>query len=265
MTTATLPSPQLLVAEDDLAQRALLQDVLAELGYRCLTAFSLEQALHMVHLLPVDLIVSDCFSSTFQEALPSLRPLRELAQPIPIIVCTAWPLTDSEVQELGFAALVPKPLTFDRLVTTVVSGLNQPFSDQQLNQAEVARRFVAAISHWDLDALVALLAEEIQYYPWLDPAYPAAHPWRGRAEGRSYFQEMARYFRASRADVVHIYPVPNGVATRVLLEWYDPDGLCRQQMLSFFFQFTDAGQIRQMGMPLRNEQMRVLLDLDAAD
>jgi CheY-like chemotaxis protein len=260
MTACTSSPPQLLIVEDDQAQRELLQTLLAELGYRCLTASSLEQALRLVNLLPVDLIVSDCFSSTFLEALPSLRPLRELASPAPVIICTAWPLADIEVTEQGFAGLVPKPLTFDHLVTTVTACLNQPFSEEQLRQAEVAQRYVAAMSRWDIDALVALLAEDIQYYPWLVPAYPAAHPWMGRAAGRTYYQEMARYFGVNQMEVVQVYPVPNGVATRVLSEWYDPNGICRQHMLCFFFQFTDAGQIRQIGMPPRDEQMRALLE-----
>jgi CheY-like chemotaxis protein len=260
MPASTPASPTVLIVEDDQAQRELLQTLLAELGYRCLTASSLEQALRLVSHLPVDLIVSDCFSSTVQEALPSLGPLRDLAYPAPVIVCTAWPLTDSEVTEQGFAALVPKPLTFDRLVTTVAACLNQPFSEEQLRQAEVARRYVAAMSRWDLDMLVAMLAEDIQYYPWLASSYPDAHSWTGRAAGRSYFQGMARYFGASQTDMVHVYPVPNGVAVRVLLEWYDPNGICRQQMLSVLFQFNEEGQIRQMGMPLRDEHLRVLLE-----
>jgi CheY-like chemotaxis protein len=249
-----------LIVEDDQAQRELLQTLLEELGYCCLTASSLDQALRMVNHLPVDLIVSDCFSSTFQEALPSLRELHELAYPTPMIVCTAWPITDTEVAEQGFAGLVPKPITFDHLVTEVIEGLNQPFGEEQLRQAEVARRYVAAMSRWDIDTLTALLAEDIQYYPWLVSSYPDAHPWRGRAAGRSYFQEMARYIGAWKADVVHLAPVPNGVAARILLEWYDPNGICRQQMLSVLFQFDGEGQIRQMGMPLRDEQLRALLE-----
>jgi CheY-like chemotaxis protein len=250
---AVLP-PQILVVEDDIAHRELFQDVLAELGYRCLTASSLDRALCLVHQQPVDLIVSDCFSSTFQQALASLRPLRELAYPVPLVVCTAWPVTDTDVREQGFAGLLPKPFTLDQLVTTVSDRLNQPFSEEQLRQAEVARRYVAALNRWDFDGLIALLTEDIQYYPWVVSAFPATYPWRGHTAGRTFYQEARRYFGDWQADVVQLYPVPNGVATRLLLRWHAPNGAVRQQMQCFFFQFSDEGTIRQVGIPLLEQR-----------
>jgi CheY-like chemotaxis protein len=98
MPAAASP-PRLLVVEDDRDQRAFFQDVLQDMGYHCLAASSLDQALRIIHQQPIDLIISDLFSSTPRNAVASLRPLLALAQPVPVIASTAWPVTDTQVHE----------------------------------------------------------------------------------------------------------------------------------------------------------------------
>jgi DNA-binding NtrC family response regulator len=150
---STASPPRLLLVEGDLALRNVLPDALAAMGYSCTVASYPEQALRMLHRLPVDLIVTETFSHTRQDVLASSRPLLNLSHPIPVIVSTAWPVTATEVHEYGFAALVPKPFLLDQLVTTVAECLNLPFSEEQRRQAEVVQRFLVAASRWDIDAM----------------------------------------------------------------------------------------------------------------
>jgi CheY-like chemotaxis protein len=257
----SIPSPpRLLLVEGDLALRNVLQDALAEMGYSCTVASSPEQALRMLHRQPVDLIVTETFSRTRQDVLAPSCSLLNLSHPTPVIVCTAWPVTETEVREHGFAALVPKPFLLDQLVTTVAECLNQPFSEEQRRQAEVVQRFLVAASRWDIDAVVALVTADMVYYPWLVSPYPAARPVIGRTAASAYLQEMARYFGPVRLDAVRISPCPHGLAARFLLHWGVPEGAARQQMVCLCFQITDEGQVGQVGMPLQDHYLRRLLD-----
>jgi CheY-like chemotaxis protein len=256
MTASTLSSPQLLVVEDNLALQHLLRDALEEMGYPATGASSLDQALRLVQYQPIDVIVTGTFARTPQDALASLRPLRQLPHPIPVVVCTGWPVTDTAVKEHGFAALVPNPFLLDHLVVTVAECLNQPFSDAHRRQAELVRRFLAATKRWDIDALMALVADEITFSPWFAPLIPSAHVQAGRDAARAYLHELARYFGPLRLDQLHLYPCPGGVAARFLLQWHTPDAAARERMMRLCFQFTDEGQIRQIGIPLGDEYLQ---------
>ncbi len=137
MSAPAPTSPHLLVVEADPALQLILQEALAEMGYVSTSASSLDQALRLLNQQHVDLIVTDSFSSTSQEALAPLRPLLALSHPLPVILCTAWPLTETVVKQEGFAGLVLQPFELDHLVTMVAECLNQPWSPAQLRQAEV--------------------------------------------------------------------------------------------------------------------------------
>jgi CheY-like chemotaxis protein len=265
MTASTLSPPHLLVVEDDPDLQRVLQNALEAMGYPTTGASSLDQALRLIQQQPVELIVTDTFSRTPQDALASLRPLRQLSHPIPIVVCTGWPVSDSVVKERGFAALVHKPSTLDHLVVTVAECLNQPFSGAQERQVVVIRRYVAAVRRWDLDALMALVTDEIIIYPWVGPLSPDVYPATGRDAARAYLQELARYFGPLQVVQQHVSVCPQGLAARCLLHWHTPEGALRERMMRLCFQFTDDGTIRQIGMPLRNGYLQVHSSPHAGD
>ncbi len=249
MAESTLAIPHLLVVQADPSLQLILQQALAEMGYISTSASSLDQALRLIDQRPFDLIVTDTFSRTGQEALASLRPLLALSHPLPVVLCTAWPLTETVVRHEGFAGLVQQPFELDHLITTVAEGLNQPWSPAQLRQAEVVKRYVAYFALGDVEAMVSVYTEEVQLYPWIVSAYPFARPVAGCAAARVYLQELLQYFGDLQTALVQLYSCPLGVAARMLLHWHDPAGAPKQQMMAVCLKVTPDGQISQMGLP----------------
>lgn len=259
MPASAPPSPHLLLADENPAIQGILTQALEEMGYSCTGASSLQQALLLVHHQPFDLILTDTFSPTASDALKTIQPLLALAYPIPVIVCSAWPLTNAGVQQEGFAGLVQKPFDLEELITIVAESLNHPFNETQRQQAEIVTRCVTALIQGDGETLIALCAEDIQFYPWIVPAYPVAHPVSGRAAIRVYLQILKHYFGGYHVELNHLYPCPRGIAVRLLLQWHDPNGMFKQQMVAWCVKVSDGGYIQQVGLPLPDERLRALL------
>ena len=256
MSEPSPASPQLLVVEADQALGPMFQQALAEMGYASTLGASLQDALGLIHQQPFDLILTDTFSSSGGEALASLRPLLALSYGVPVILCTAWSLTESEVKQEGFVGFVPQPFDLDQLVTTVAECLNLPWSPDQLRQAEVAKRYVAAYILWDVEALVAMYTEDVRLFPWIVPAYPHARPVSGRAAARAYHEEEKQYFSATQQiELTNLYPCPRGIAARLLLQWQDPLGVWKQQIVAGCLKVSADDHVSQVGLPPPDEDV----------
>jgi CheY-like chemotaxis protein len=251
------PPPQLLVVEDDLALQSVLHLVLADQGYAASVASSVEQALRLVHRQPFDLILTELFTPTDEETVAYLLPMRKLAHGISIVVVASW-LTTREVEQQGFNGPLSKPFGVNDLIMQVAAGLNRPFSAMQLRQAEVAKRYVTCLIAGDIEALVALCTEQVRYYPWVAPPYPAARPVTGHVALRAHLQEMFRYFRHYTLELAQLYPCPYGIAARLLLRWRTSEGALKQQIVGLCFQ-SSGEQISQVGIPIQDEHLRTLL------
>jgi CheY-like chemotaxis protein len=228
----------------------MLQQALAEMGYASTLASSLGYALRVVHEQPFDLIVTDAFASTGGEALASLRPLLALSYGVPVILCTAWSLTESAVKQEGFAGFVPQPFDLGELVATVAECLNHSWSPDQLRQAEVAKRYVTGLIQWDVEALVDLFTEDVRIFPSIVPAYPHAHPVTGREAARAYHEEQKQYFSPTQQlELVNLNPCPRGIAARLLLQWQDPPGVWKKQIIAGCVKVTEDDHISQVGLP----------------
>lgn len=248
-------SPRLLVTEPDPALAFTMHQTLAEMGYASTLASSLEQGLRWVHEQPFDLIVTDTFSGTWQESLASLRPLLALSHPIPVILCTAWQIEETVVRQAGFAGQVEQPFDLEDFITTVAECLNHPWTTVELQQVEVVKRYAAGLRTWDVEALVALCTEDVRLFPWIVPAYPRARPVTGRAAARAYYEEQQHYFSAYQLDLVNVYPCPHGVAGRLVIEWQDPPGVVKRQMIAGCIKVTPDGHITQVGLPPPDERL----------
>lgn len=252
-------SPRLLVVEAVPSLGLIFHDALAEMGYASTLAASLRQALRLLNQHPFDLIVADTSPDTVfhtrQDALAPLGPLLALSHPLPVVLCTLLPLSESDVRQDGVAGWVRHPFTLDELVTTVAECLHQPWSPAQLPQAEVVQRGVASFIQRDVGALVALCTEEVRFYPWIVPPYPRARPVMRRAAVRVYLEEVAQYLGAYQVDDVHLSPCPHGVAVRLLMRWQDPAGAPNQQMVCGCVKFTADNQISQLGLPQPDDRL----------
>lgn len=256
MSEPILASPQLLVVEANQDLGLMFQQALAEMGYTSTLGSSLKDALGLIHQQPFDLILTDAFSSSGGEVLASLRPLLALSYGVPVILCTAWSLTESAVKQEGFAGFVPQPFDLDQLVTTVAECLNLPWSPDQLHQAEVAKRYVAAYILWDVQALVAMYTEDVRLFPWIAPAYPHARPVSGRAAAQAYHEEEKRYFSATQQiELTNLYPCPRGIAARLLLQWRDPPSVWKQQIVAGCLKISADDHVSQVGLPPPDEDI----------
>jgi CheY-like chemotaxis protein len=257
--------PRLLIVDGDRPIRILMRDVLSEMGYGCTVAADPEQALRVLHRQPVDLLVTDSFSHSAHDVLAGSRPLLHLAHPVPVILCTAWPLTAADLQEAAFTAVVRKPFALDDLVTTVAACLGRPFSAAHVRQAAIVQGYLAALGAWDGDTLGALMTKTVALYPWLASPYPAAHRAVGRSAVLAYIQEMARYFGPVQVQDTRLFACPRGLATRFLVQWHRADGIPQQQIACLCFQLDDSGLIAQVGHPRQGVFPRTLLDAAAGE
>ena len=257
MRSPTSP-PVLLLVEANWDLRHILHQVLVDQGYAVMAAASLEQALRLVHRQPVDLILTDLFTSAGQESLAHLLPLQKLAHGIPIVVVATW-LTTRDVEQQGFSGPLSKPFGVNDLILRVAAGLNQPFSTDQLRQAEVIKRYVAGLNARDMEGLVAVCTEHVRFYPWYVPPYPAARPFTGRVALRAFYEELFGYLHDLTLELCQLYPCPYGLAARLLFRWRTDEGAFTQQIVGCCFHISGE-QISQVGIPTsRDERLAALL------
>jgi CheY-like chemotaxis protein len=234
--------------------------VLGEMGYESTVAADPQQALRVFHCQEMDLLLTDSFSYFAPDVLAAFRSLLRVAHPLPVILCTAGPLTSPDLKEAEFAAVLQKPFDLDDLVTTVAVCLEQSFSAAHVRQAEIVHEYLAALCTFDGASLGPLMAETVVVYPWLASPYPAAHRAVGRVAVLDYVHEMARYFGPVQLQDTHLFACPRGLAARFLLQWHLADGIQERQVVCLCFQFNDEGLITQIGHPRQDVFPRTLRD-----
>ncbi len=111
-------APCVLVVDDSVAMRQLLEDVLTERGYRVTTAPSAARALELLASTRPDLIVTDLLMPGMSGfSLRSLMLRRPELSGIPVVVVSAFWRRPSET--LDVVAVLGKPLNVDRLLEVV--------------------------------------------------------------------------------------------------------------------------------------------------
>ena len=130
----------MLVVEDDPAIRALIVATLTEDGYRVAAVDDGAAALEYVRHLSPGLIVLD-LSMPIMDGRAFLSAYRELvAQPAPVVVCTALTHPEEEARLVGADACLPKPFDLDDLAAVVRKLLPGP----RPRQTRAARALSAA-------------------------------------------------------------------------------------------------------------------------
>jgi CheY-like chemotaxis protein len=124
MKTRRSAAARLLVVEPDAAVRELLCAALSEEGYVTCGAATVEEALALVDHRAFDCILTDDTRvGTAQDPLCVARALRQRAQPTPVGVLTAWPLTPEAGDCRDLAFVLPKPCDLDHLYKQVAAAL----------------------------------------------------------------------------------------------------------------------------------------------
>lgn len=123
--------PNILLAEDDEAMRALIAATLSGSGYDILQARSGTELIRSVHrigtfMLPLDLVITDINMPGFS-GIEVLEYLRYAGWDVPVIVITAFcdDRTRVEATKLDARAVLTKPFDLDELVSAV-AGITPP-------------------------------------------------------------------------------------------------------------------------------------------
>jgi CheY-like chemotaxis protein len=114
-----------LVVDDDVDLGETLVLLLRRFGYTCLSAASGDQAIAILDAEPLDLVVTDLHMPG-TDGLAVARRAREKCPPIPVVLMTAYPMSDSERQiptKVG-TILIPKPFANTDMLDAVRHALD---------------------------------------------------------------------------------------------------------------------------------------------
>lgn len=117
---------RILIIEDELPMRTVLQDVLAGEGYRVLSASDGEKGLERAVEEKPDLVLLDIMMPTL-DGYAVCAELRRLSNPVPILMLTAKGQVDDRVQGLDMGAddYLVKPFSTEELLARVRAVLRR--------------------------------------------------------------------------------------------------------------------------------------------
>ena len=248
---------RVLIVEDDKDIRDVLHLLLADNGYESVAATSPAAALALMDTELFHLVLTDGFAATSLDVIPSVQFLQQRAHPTPVALMTAWPLADDDVEQAGFAFLARKPFGYDRLLAQVAQAIDAPLSADQQRQTEFVRRYFAALTARDWDALIALCADDVTYV--LPSDAPFSSIITGAVAFRAYTEETFSSFPGARFADIQVYASPHGLAARYVGSWRTPDG--QEPCLSGTIHFQFAGEcIQHIGVRVPGARLRAMLD-----
>jgi CheY-like chemotaxis protein/ketosteroid isomerase-like protein len=243
MGSPTTEQARLLIVEDDHDIRETIAMVLDEEGYTASFAVSLEDGLALVDAVAFQLILTDLFATSGQDPLASVEALRLRAAPTPVGIMTSWKVPPEEAERRGFRFLLHKPFGLEEFLTQVAAALKVTLSAEQRRQEAIVRRYFAALTARDWDALATLCADDVAY------SLPGAS---------SFAAETFAHFPDARFGDVLVYASPKGLAARYQGSWAAPDGSAQRQSGATIFRF-EGTHIAQIGVLLNEAYLQARL------
>ena len=112
--------PSVLITDDNETWRGLVDDILAQAGFRTLQAACGEEAIEVVRTERIDIVLID-FHMPRLDGIQTLRIIRRDGHWQPAVIMTAQPsdLPVAEVEALRVESVLEKPADRDRIVTTI--------------------------------------------------------------------------------------------------------------------------------------------------
>ena len=121
-TNADRRPPTILIIENEVSNRLLIERVLSTRGYRCLSASNGREALAMLDIEPVDLILTDLSMPVLDgyRTTQLIRARPALAN-VPIVAVTAFALNDENeaALQIGCNEYLTKPFKPRQLLEVV--------------------------------------------------------------------------------------------------------------------------------------------------
>ena len=116
------PPPTILVVENEVSNRLLIERVLSTRGYHCLSASNGREALEVLEREQVDLILTDLSMPVLDgyKTTQLIRAMPGLAQ-VPIVAVTAFALNDEgeAARQIGCTEYLTKPFKPRQLLEVV--------------------------------------------------------------------------------------------------------------------------------------------------
>ena len=147
MTANTMPSPRILIVDDDSGQRSLLDSFLSSQGFETVPVDSGERALEVLRTQDVGMMISDVRMPGIS-GLETLRQARQEHAVLPVLLVTAYADIREAVVAMrdGAVNYLSKPIDLDELLASVqrATGLRQPcplkfIGDKQLPSYVVSK------------------------------------------------------------------------------------------------------------------------------
>ncbi len=122
MSTPTVRTPAILIVENEVSNRILIERVLSTRGYRCISASNGQEALDLLDREPVDLILTD-LSMPVLDGYRTTQLIRSRPQManVPIVAVTAYALSDEgeAAKRIGCTEYLTKPFKPRQLLELV--------------------------------------------------------------------------------------------------------------------------------------------------
>lgn len=133
-TTTSTRQPTILVVENEISNRILIERVLSTRGYRCIPASNGQEALDILDSVQVDLILTDLSMPVLDgyRATQLIRARPGMAN-VPIVAVTAYALHDESeaAMQIGCNEYLTKPFKPRQLLEVVDRLLTQQRQQRQ--------------------------------------------------------------------------------------------------------------------------------------
>ena len=237
MSQRPLSPPRLLVVDDDIDLRGVLQDYLTEEGYVVDVAASQDDALALIDTRLYHLIITDLLAHSTVAPLSSALAILDQARPTPVVALTGWNISEEEVAGTDLSQLIRKPFDLGELQKSLEGCLAIRLSAEQRRQEAIARQFCEQLAAGDVASALSLCTDDVRIYPSRTskvahgPQGPAADPILGRAASRAYLRDLAAAYPQAHLEEYVAFPQPKGLAMRYVLSWQAPEApAVRRQM-----------------------------------
>jgi CheY-like chemotaxis protein len=220
MSQRPLSPPRLLVVDDDIDLRGVLQDYLTEEGYVVDVAASQDEALALIDTRLYHLILTDLLAHSTVAPLNSALAILDQARPMPVIALTGWNISEEEVADTGLLLLIRKPFDLGELQKSLEGCLAVRLSAEQQRQEAIARQFCEQLAAGDVASALSLCTDDLCVYPSRASKVahglhgPATDPILGRAASRVYLRDLAAAYPQARLEAYVAFPGPKGLAMR---------------------------------------------------
>lgn len=117
---------KILVIDDELFVRELLQEFLIKEGYKVYVAESGEKGINLVKATPVEIALID-LKMPGMDGISALKEIKKIAPGTIAIILTGYPTIDSSIEALRSGAYdyVVKPFKLNDLKNTIAKALNE--------------------------------------------------------------------------------------------------------------------------------------------